>query len=109
MKDQADTICALSTPAGRSGLAVVRMSGKRSYDIYKKIFLSKKRQEPPPARLAQLGRIVDPSDGSVLDEAMATCYPSPHSYTGEDMVEISLHGNPILISALLDSLCSLGA
>ena len=56
-----------------------------------------------------LGRIVDPRDGSEIDEAIATCFPSPNSYTGEDMVEFSLHGSPVLIAALLDCLCALGA
>jgi tRNA modification GTPase len=109
MKDQTDTICALSTPAGRSGLAVVRMSGERSIEFFRKIFPSIKQYDATPARLAMLGRIVDPSNGSVIDEAVATCFPSPNSYTGEDMVEISLHGNPVLITALLDELCSFGA
>jgi tRNA modification GTPase len=109
MRDQADTICALSTPAGRSGLAVVRMSGERSFEIFRKIFLCKNQQDAPPARLAMIGKLFDSNDGCVIDEAVATCFPSPHSYTGEDMVEISLHGNPVLIAALLDGLCSLGA
>jgi tRNA modification GTPase len=109
MKDQTDTICALSTPPGRSGLAVVRISGAQSLHFFRLIFKLSKNMDNPPARKAMLGRIIDPCNGSLMDEALATCFPSPHSYTGEDLVEISLHGNPILISALLDSLCSLGA
>jgi tRNA modification GTPase len=109
MKDQTDTICALSTPAGRSGLAVVRMSGERSCEYFSRIFLSKKKYDVFPARRAMLGRIVDPGDGSIIDEAVATCFPSPNSYTGEDMIEISLHGNPVLIAELLHRLCCFGA
>jgi tRNA modification GTPase len=109
MKDQTDTICALSTPTGRSGLAVVRMSGEQSPEYFRKIFISKKKYDVFPVRLAMLGRIVDPKDSSVIDEAVATCFAAPNSYTGEDMVEISLHGNPVLIAALLDMLCSFGA
>jgi tRNA modification GTPase len=109
MKNQIDTICALSTPPGRSGLAMVRMSGEQSFEYFREIFHSKKKYDVLQARLAMLGKIVDPQNGSVIDEAVAACFPAPHSYTGEDMVEISLHGNPVLIAALLDGLCSFGA
>jgi tRNA modification GTPase len=109
MKDQTDTICALSTPRGHSGLAVVRVSGAQSFLFIRQIFKYSNNKDNLPARTAMLGRIIDPRNGSLLDEALVTCFPSPHSYTGEDLVEFSLHGNPILISALLDSLCSLGA
>jgi tRNA modification GTPase len=61
------------------------------------------------ARRATLGRIVDPRDGAAIDEAIATCFHSPHSYTGEDMCEYSLHGNPVIVNALLDCLCAMGA
>jgi tRNA modification GTPase len=63
----------------------------------------------PPSRQALLGRIIDPRDGSEIDEAIVLFFPSPNSYTGEDMIEYSLHGSPVLIAALLDCLCSLGA
>ncbi len=109
MKDQADTICALSTAAGRAGLAVVRMSGPQSFSFLRKIFRSCADSEDPPPRRAKLGRIVDPASGALVDEAIATSFPSPRSYTGEDLVEFSLHGNPVLVFALLDALCSLGA
>jgi tRNA modification GTPase len=109
MKDQMDTICALSTPPGRSGLAVVRLSGADSFNILKQIFKSGKDSGKPPARVAMYGRIIDPSNGSELDEALATCFPALNSYTGEDMIEFSLHGNPVLVAALLDGLCSIGA
>ena len=109
MNHQSDSICALSTPAGRSGMAVVRVSGEKSFQIFESIFFPVRHFEAPHARLAMLGRIVDPVDGSVIDEAVATCFPSPHSYTGEDMVEFSLHGNPVLVATLLDCLCACGA
>jgi tRNA modification GTPase len=109
MKDQADTICALSTPAGRSGLAVVRLSGERSFQFLRKIFLCKSLLNPPADRHATLGKILNLRDGRIFDEGVATCFQGPNSYTGENMVEISLHGNPVLIAALLDDLCSLGA
>jgi len=109
MKDLADTICALSTPPGRSGIAVVRMSGPQSLTILRKIFFAKSGERELSPRHARLGRIVAPGDGSEIDEVVATFFPAPNSYTREDMAEISLHGSPVLIAALLDSLCSLGA
>lgn len=109
MTDLADTICALSTAAGRSGIAVVRVSGAQSIAIFLKIFQPKRRFDQVPYRRAVLGKIVAPGGGFGIDEAIATCFPSPNSYTGEDMVEYSLHGNPVLVTALLDCLCGQGA
>jgi tRNA modification GTPase len=109
MKDPADTICALSTPPGRSGIAVVRMSGSQSFAFFRGIFQTAKASETIPYRRAMLGHLREPLGGSEIDEAVATCFPSPNSYTGEDMVEFSMHGSPVLVEALLDGLCSLGA
>ena len=109
MRDLADTICALSTPPGRSGIAVVRVSGTQSLALFHRIFLPKKKFAHVPFRRAMLGRIEEPCGTYEIDQAIATCFPSPNSYTGEDMVEFSLHGNPVLITALLDCLCTNGA
>jgi tRNA modification GTPase len=62
-----------------------------------------------PDRLAVLGRVSDPRTGSELDQALVTFFHAPHSYTGEDVAEISVHGSPVVITQLLDCLCSLGA
>ncbi|MEJ2108664.1 MAG: tRNA uridine-5-carboxymethylaminomethyl(34) synthesis GTPase MnmE, partial [Acidobacteriota bacterium] len=109
MADPADTICALSTVPGRSGLAVVRVSGKNCRSIYRTIFKSRSSEQGPSHREAVLGLIVDPDQGCNLDEAVAIHYFSPNSYTGEDMTEYSIHGNPVLIAALLDGICNAGA
>ena len=109
MRDLTDTICALSTPPGRSGIAVVRLSGPQTFSLVRRVFLTGSDYEKLPARRAVLGRVVDPRNGSEMDETIATCFQSGHSYTGEDMCEFSLHGSPVLISALLDCLCALGA
>jgi tRNA modification GTPase len=108
MKDLADTICALSTPAGRSGIAVVRVSGPLSFECYSRIFIPKQCFTQPAMRHAILGRIRNPLNGYEIDEAIAVCFLAPSSYTGEDMVELSLHGSPVLIAELLDCLCALG-
>jgi tRNA modification GTPase len=107
--DLADTICALSTVPGRSGLALVRLSGKQSLKLLARVFAAKHPAGELPMRYAVLGKILQPRDASAIDTAIATCFKSPHSYTGEDMVEFSLHGSPVVVSALLDSLCELGA
>jgi tRNA modification GTPase len=109
MVDLADTICALSTPPGRSGIAVVRLSGSRSFEFLQSIFTAKKTYESQPMRRAVLGQIADPRNGFDIDEAIAICFPNPDSFTGEDMVELSIHGSPVLVAALLDCLNSLGA
>lgn len=109
MEDLTDTICALSTPPGRSGIAVVRISGPQSLSIFKAVFLAQDGNRELTPRHPRLGRIVDPGDGSEIDEAIAVFFPSPNSYTREDLIEVSLHGSPVLIAALLDILCSLGA
>ncbi len=109
MKDLADTICALSTPPGRSGIAVVRMSGPQCASLFEQVFLAKVCHQSLPPRRAMLGRIMDPRDQSEIDEGIAIFFPSPDSYTREDMAEFSIHGSPVLIKALLDCLCALGA
>jgi tRNA modification GTPase len=109
MKDQTETICALSTPPGRSGIAVVRISGRESMRLLNRIFSPYRKYDEFPFRRAILGRIEDPISGCEIDEAIAVFYKAPNSYTGEDMVELSLHGSPILVSTLLTCLCSIGA
>jgi tRNA modification GTPase len=109
MHDPNDTICALSTPPGRAGIALVRMSGLRTFEILGRIFVTGTAARPLPPRTATLGRIVDPVEGDSIDQALVTCFPAPHSYTGENLAEISVHGNPVVAAFVLDSLCSCGA
>jgi len=109
MEDFEDTICALSTPPGCSGIAVVRITGNRCLSLLQTIFFQTKPSNIFINRIAMLGRIVDPRDGREIDEAIGTFFGAPNSYTGEDLAELSLHGSPVLISALLDCLCALGA
>ena len=103
--DITDTICALSTPPGRSGVAVVRLSGADCLSILRRI-TGKALPEP---RKSSLNLLTDPRSGGEIDEAIVTFFKAPHSYTGEDLAEISTHGNPAIIAALLDTLCHLGA
>ena len=110
MGDLHDTICALSSAAGRAGIAVVRLSGPEAFDLARKIFTPERPGgDMLPARHAILGSICLLESGVGLDQALLTRFPSPRSYTGEDVAEISMHGSPVLVSALLDRLCGIGA
>ncbi|PIR21777.1 MAG: tRNA uridine-5-carboxymethylaminomethyl(34) synthesis GTPase MnmE [Deltaproteobacteria bacterium CG11_big_fil_rev_8_21_14_0_20_45_16] len=96
-----DTICALSTALGRSALAVIRLSGPGSLFVLQKMT---GRKEFHPRRATY--EVLRDRDDSVLDEAVVTYYPAPNSFTGEDMVEISCHGNPIIVEGILNEIVS---
>jgi len=105
MRNPTDAICALSTPPGRSGIAVVRLSGADCLAMLLQI----SGKSPFEPRKACLMRLIDPRSGEEIDEAIVTFFEAPHSYTGENLAEISLHGNPSIVTALVDTLCHLGA
>ncbi len=101
-----DTIVAESTPRGRGGISVIRISGSESYDIVKKLI---KVELPRPNSLKFTRIHSDPDSDHILDDAMVVSYKRPNSYTGEDTIEISTHGNPIIVSSVIASLCKAGA
>jgi len=110
MYDPADTICALSTAPGRSGIAVVRISGAQSLALTKRIFVPAAAGSSEfPARQAVLGVVTDGTGGEEMDQGIVTYFPAPNSYTGEEVVEFSLHGSPVIISRVLELLCANGA
>jgi tRNA modification GTPase len=97
-----DTIIAISTPPGMGGLGIVRLSGKRALIIAKSIFRAKTRAERDfPVRRSILGGIYDRSGGEILDEAVLTFFQAPHSYTREDVVELSCHGSPVILEEIV--------
>lgn len=104
MMSSSDTIVAAATPFGYSGVAIVRISGPQSFKIGQK--LTKKPFFKP--RLATLSSLYDLND-NVIDTSLLTAFKSPSSYTGENTLEISCHGNPALIAILISTICSLGA
>ena len=104
-----DTICALSSAPGRAGIAVVRISGPDAFRLAREVFIPPTVGDAAAARRAVLGRIRDPRSEVEIDQGLLTPFPAPSSYTGEDVVEISLHGSPVLVEALLDALCACGA
>jgi tRNA modification GTPase len=100
-----DTIVALSTPSGRSGIGVIRLSGARALEIAQQL-VQEKNLSLEPNRVT-LKKLYDPTTGEVLDHALLTYFKSPHSFTGEDVVELSCHGSPVLLRHLIDCLLSL--
>jgi len=101
-----DTIVAIATPPGRGALGVVRLSGPRALDLAG-AFLERGGSLQP--RHATFTRVRRHDDASVLDEVVATLFPAPHSYTGEHVVEITGHGSPVLLQAVLKRAIAAGA
>jgi len=100
-----DTIVAISTPPGRGGIGIVRLSGPAARAIAEPLLKLRHPLAPAQARFAE---ILD-STGEILDEAVVTWFQSPHSYTSEDVVEIAAHGSPVLLDHLLRQCTANGA
>ncbi|GHT56206.1 tRNA modification GTPase MnmE [Endomicrobiia bacterium] len=98
-----DTIAALSTAAGKSAIAVIRLSGQDAFQIINKIFQTKSK----PCQQVKYGYIVDKAEKK--DEVLCAFFKAPNTYTGEDLAEISLHGNPVIINEVLNLLYKNGA
>src|SRR6185312_12008234 len=97
------TIVALSTPRGRGALAVIRLSGPNAIAIAKRMS-GVDEIDPRRATLTMLT-----SHDQILDQVLLTCFPAPHSLTGEDVVEISCHGSPAIVRSIVDATLELGA
>src|SRR5215210_6177370 len=104
MYTSADTIVAIATPPGRGGIGVVRVSGPTAAAIAGAISNRAATLEPRRATLVQVR-----AGGTAIDRAVLTFFPAPHSYTGEDVLEISAHGSPVLLHAILESAMAAGA
>ena len=94
------TIYALSSGAGVSGVAVIRVSGNGTREIIKSFI----KDELPPPRLATLKKISKINNSELIDEGLLLWFPGPGSYTGEDMAEIHVHGSIAVVRAILDQL-----
>jgi len=99
-----DTIAAVATPHGESAIAMVRVSGPLSQQLSQDAF---GRQRPPPPRQSRYASYRD-ARGEPLDEVVYTLYRGPKSFTGEDTLEISCHGNPLIVSRLIEDLLARG-
>jgi tRNA modification GTPase len=108
---QRDTIVAISTPPGRGGIGVVRLSGADAVPIASSLI---RLTKPLVATQAQLADILDPESDDAehatrIDEAVVTFFQSPHSYTREDVVEIAAHGSPVVLESLVRAAIARGA
>ncbi|MEN6559180.1 MAG: tRNA uridine-5-carboxymethylaminomethyl(34) synthesis GTPase MnmE [Acidobacteriota bacterium] len=97
-----DTIIAIATPPGFGGLGIVRISGKQALAVARRIFEPKGRAGKLfPERTQIFGTVRDPENGAAFDEAFLTYFKTPRSYTREDVAEISSHGSPAVLDAIL--------
>src|SRR5262245_9315946 len=103
-----ETIVAISTPLGHSGIGVVRMSGRKSVDVTHRFFKPRSQEKSLRDRLALVGTWNDDRDEEI-DEVVVTLFQAPHSYTGEDVVEISAHGNPFILRRIMETALVAGA
>jgi len=101
-----DTIVAIATPLGRGGIGVVRLSGPESCRIANSMLRLKQEMNPGRALLAEL---IEPSTGEHLDDAVVTFFAKPHSYTTDDVVEISAHGSPVVLRHVVELALAGGA
>jgi len=102
-----DTIVALATPAGRSGIGVIRLSGSGSLPIVSQLTSAEIASSTP--RTAHLVQLFDPSSNETIDEAIVTYFKAPRSFTGEDVIEISCHGSPVVLRQVIDICLRAGA
>lgn len=119
-----DTIVAIATPPGRGGIGVVRLSGPSASAVAAHLIAHRGVLEPrravftsvlpapPPSDAARGAASADPparADGGPIDRAIVTFFPSPRSYTGEDVVELSAHGSPVILRAIVEAAVAAGA
>src|SRR5438309_3666946 len=103
-----DTIVAIATPPGRGGIGVVRLSGPDAHAITLRLVTHNGSLRP---RRATLTRIACTTDAAAepIDQVVVTSCPRPHSYTGDDVVEVSAHGSPVILRAIVEAAIDRGA
>ena len=95
----AETIYALSSAAGKAGVAVIRISGPAASEVC----LQLSKRELPRPRVAERRHFRSPSSGEVLDEGLVLWFPGPTSFTGEDVAELHIHGGLATVTAMLEA------
>ena len=108
-----DTICAVTTPAGVSAVGMIKVSGPSALSLVDRVFFPKRKDTVSLAQTEGYqmvyGHLVDHTTSEMIDDGMALVYRAPHSYTGEEMVELTLHGSPLILSLVIEQLCAVGA
>ena len=101
--DTSDTIAAIATPPGTGGIGIVRLSGPLALEISESLC-----QQNLQAGKIQFRRFLD-ANGEAIDHGLCLYFKAPHSFSGEDCIEIQAHGGPIVLDMLLERVCTLGA
>jgi tRNA modification GTPase len=104
-----DTIVACATPAGYSSIGVIRVSGSRAVEFTTRLFRSEQDIQQFESHRIYYGEMTNHNTGEPIDKVIAAFYLNPHSYTGEDVVEVSCHGNPLIIDRIIGQYISCGA
>src|SRR6187401_2220558 len=104
-----DTIVAIATPAGRGALGVIRVSGPRALDIVQTISSRRRALEPRRATLTRIATASGAASSGPADSVIATYFKAPHSYTGDDIVELSAHGSPVILRGIVHAAIDVGA
>ncbi len=103
-----DVITAIATPIGEGGISVIRVSGKNAITVTDKGFRGRNSLQSVPTHTVHFGYFIDQT-GETIDEVVATVFKAPHSYTAQDVVEISCHGGIFVSKKVLESVLSFGA
>jgi tRNA modification GTPase len=102
------TIAAIATPQGYGGIGVIRISGPHSADLARQLLRDGNRVDFNPNQ-ASFHHLINPETGAIIDDAIVTFFRAPHSFTGEDVIEIACHGSPVVLSEILRLMTSFGA
>src|SRR5438105_4990105 len=117
MFSTSDTIVAIATPPGRGGIGVVRISGPEAHQIAQSLTAKRQPFEPRHATLTTIRRSEEVVGSGLsrtfseaaLDQAVVTYFPSPHSFTGDDVIELSAHGSPVVLRGIVTAAIGGGA
>ena len=102
-----DTIAAVATPTGIGAISIVRVSGSKAISIVDSVFIGKDKLKKVQSHTIIYGKIID-DDGNLIDDVLVSVFRNPHSYTGEDSIEISTHGNPLISQKIIELLIKKG-
>ncbi len=102
-----DTIAAVATPPGIGAISIIRVSGSQAINIVDSVFIGKEKLIKVPSHRITYGKIFD-DDEILIDDVLVSVFKNPHSYTGEDSVEISTHGNPLISQKIIELLIKKG-
>ncbi|MDP2268021.1 MAG: tRNA uridine-5-carboxymethylaminomethyl(34) synthesis GTPase MnmE, partial [Deltaproteobacteria bacterium] len=103
-----DTIAAIATPLGTGGIGIIRVSGPRAEDVARSLFKPQKQLHNFESRRLYHGDIIAPDSGALLDEVLLTLMKKPHSYTGEDTLEIHCHGGYFILQSVFKEVIAAG-